>query len=149
MREKKITRYYRKANWCWRHHIPIIPGLLMRICRVLYSVDLPYTCKIGKNVEFQHNGLGCVVHSRAEIGEGTKSYQNVTIGGRNDRGYPIIGKNVFIGAGACVLGGIIVGDNAVIGANATVIENVPDGSVVVGCKARIVKQAGGELLGGE
>lgn len=139
MKEKKITRYFRKANWCWKHHIPVLPGLIMRMCRVIYSVDLPYTCEIGKNVVFQHNGLGCVIHSRAVIGEGTEIYQNVTIGGRNGRGHPVIGKNVFIGAGACILGGITIGDNAVIGANATVIEDVPEGGVVVGNKAKLIK----------
>jgi len=138
MREKKVTRYYRKANWLWRNHVPLFPGLIMRVCRVLYAVDLPYTCVIGKNVVFQHNGLGCVIHSKAIIGEGTEIYQNVTIGGRNGRGHPIIGKNVFIGAGACILGGITIGDNAVIGANATVIDDVPAFSVVVGEKAHIV-----------
>ena len=140
MKEKKITRYYRKANWLWKHRIPILPGVIMRVCRVLYSIDLPFTCDIGKGVEFQHNGLGCVIHSRAVIGDGTKIYQNVTIGGRNGRGYPVIGKNVFIGAGACVLGGITIGDNAVIGANATVIEDVPCNCVVVGNKAQVVSK---------
>ncbi|MCD7824884.1 MAG: serine acetyltransferase [Clostridiaceae bacterium] len=139
MKEKKITRYYRKANWCWKHHIPIIPGFLMRMCRVLYSIDLPYTCEVGRNVEFQHNGLGCVIHSKAVIGEGTQIYQNVTIGGRNGRGHPVIGKNVFIGASAVILGGVSIGDNAVIGANATVLEDVPAGAVVVGEKAHIAK----------
>ncbi len=140
MREKKVTRYYRKANWLWQHNVKILPGLIMRICRVLYACDIPYTCEIGRNVVFQHNGLGVVVHSKAVIGEGTQIYQNVTIGGRNGRGHPIIGKNVFIGAGACVLGGISVGDNAVIGANATVIDDVPVGAVVVGNKARIIEK---------
>lgn len=139
MREKKVTRYFRKANWLWKHHVPFLPGFIMRLCRVLYSCDLPYTCKIGKGVVFQHNGLGCVIHSRAEIGDGTEIYQNVTIGGRNGRGHPVIGKNVFIGAGACVLGGIVIGDNSVIGANATVIDDVPANSVVVGPKANVVK----------
>jgi serine O-acetyltransferase len=139
MREKKITRYYRKANWLWKHHIPFLPGLLMRVCRVLYAIDLPYTCEIGKYVVFQHNGLGCVVHSKAVIGDRTEIYQNVTIGGRNGRGHPIIGADVFIGAGACILGGITVGDRAIIGANTTVIEDVPVGGVVVGEKSRIIK----------
>ncbi len=139
MREKKITRYYRHANRLWRHHIPLLPGFIMRICRVLYGIDLPYTCTIGKNVVFEHNGLGCVIHSQAVIGDGCQIYQNVTIGGRNGRGHPVIGKNVFIGAGAVILGGITIGDNSVIGANATVLTDVPPGSVVVGPKATVVK----------
>jgi serine O-acetyltransferase len=142
MKEKKITRYYRFANKCWKRHIPLLPGIIMRLCRVLYSIDLPYTCEIGKNVTFEHNGLGCVIHSKAVIGENTMVYQNVTIGGRNGRGHPVIGKNCFIGAGACILGGITIGDNCMIGANATVIEDVPSNSTVVGPKAIIISHGG-------
>ena len=39
---------------------------------------------------------------------------------------PIIGDNVFIGAGAKILGPIKIGNGAVIGANAVVTKNVPD-----------------------
>lgn len=138
MKETKITRYFRIANLCWRKRIPLIPGLITRYIRVVYSVDLPYTCKIGKNVTFKHNGLGVVVHQDAEIGDNTVIYQNVSIAGRNNRGVPKIGKDCFIGAGACILGGIKIGDGAMIGANATVIEDVPANATVVGEKARII-----------
>jgi serine O-acetyltransferase len=45
----------------------------------------------------------------------------------------------MIGTGAKILGPIKVGNNAVVGANAVVLEDVPDGAVVVGVPARIVK----------
>lgn len=138
MKEKKITRYFRVANLLWKKGIPFFPGFIMRVCRVLYSVELPYTCSIGENVVFKHNGLGCVIHQNAIIGKNTVIYQNVSIAGRNGRGVPKIGNNCFIGAGACILGGVIIGDDAKIGANATVIEDVPPGATVVGCKARII-----------
>lgn len=47
--------------------------------------------------------------------------------------------NVFIGAGACVLGGITVGDNVSIGANSVVLHDIPDNCVVVGIPGKIVK----------
>lgn len=139
-KEKKITRYYRIANKAWKKNVPLLPEVIMRVCRVLYSIDLPYTCVLGENVVFQHNGLGCVIHSKAEIGEDTVIYQNVTIGGRNGRGHPVIGCNCFIGAGACILGGVTIGDNCMIGANATVIDDIPNNSTVVGPKAHIVER---------
>ena len=40
---------------------------------------------------------------------------------------PIIGDDVFIGAGAKILGAITVGDGARIGANAVVVSDVPPG----------------------
>jgi serine O-acetyltransferase len=54
-------------------------------------------------------------------------------------GCPTIGDDVYIGAGAKVLGRIRVGNNATIGANSLVIRDVPDWAVVVGVPASIVK----------
>ena len=95
---------------------------------------------MGKGIYLGHNGLGCVIHERAVIGENTKIYQNVTIGGRGQSGCPAIGKNVFIGCGACILGGITIGDNANIGSNAVAIIDVPEGCTAVGVPAKIIKK---------
>lgn len=138
--EKGVMKYYRLSNFLWRRKVPIIPGILTRLIRVIYSIDLPYTCTIGKNVVFKHNGLGCVIHHNAQIGDNTVIYQNVSIAGRNNRGVPKIGRNCFIGAGACILGGIVIGDEAKIGANTTIIENVPAKTTVVGYKGRLIKK---------
>jgi len=44
-----------------------------------------------------------------------------------------------IGANATVLPGIVIGPNALVGAGAVVVRDVPDGKVVVGNPARILK----------
>lgn len=54
---------------------------------------------------------------------------------------PVIGNNVFIGAGAKIIGNITVGNNVVIGAGAIVTKSVPDGkNAVVGIN-RIIEQS--------
>ena len=53
---------------------------------------------------------------------------------------PRIGSNVYIGAGAKILGRIQIGNDVVVAANAVVIESVPDGCVVVGVPGRVVKR---------
>ncbi len=45
--------------------------------------------------------------------------------------------NVFLGAGAKVLGDLTLGDNVVVGANSLVIDDVPDHCTVIGVPARI------------
>ena len=59
--------------------------------------------------------------------------QQVTIGtnGKDVGMAPSIGDNVFIGAGAKIIGPIVVGDECKIGANATVVKDVPQGTTVV------------------
>jgi acetyltransferase-like isoleucine patch superfamily enzyme len=51
----------------------------------------------------------------------------------------VIGNNVWIGYGACLLRGVIVGDNAVIGTSSVVTCDVPDNAVVGGIPARLIR----------
>jgi acetyltransferase-like isoleucine patch superfamily enzyme len=52
----------------------------------------------------------------------------------------IIGKRVWVGANATIIGGVTIGDCAVIGAGAVVIRDIPAHSVAVGVPARVVRQ---------
>jgi acetyltransferase-like isoleucine patch superfamily enzyme len=51
----------------------------------------------------------------------------------------VVGSNVWIGYGACVLRGVSIGDNAVVGTNAVVTKDVPANAVVGGIPARIIR----------
>ncbi len=50
-----------------------------------------------------------------------------------------VGSNVWMGYGACVLRGTTVGDDAIIGTSAVVTKDVPDGGVVGGVPARLLR----------
>ena len=61
--------------------------------------------------------------------------QFVTIGGKNPGGEnaaPVIEDDVYIGAGAKIIGNVRVGRGAIVGANAVVTRDVPPYSTVVG-----------------
>ena len=68
--------------------------------------------------------------------------------GRGDkRGYPTIGDNVYLGAGAKVFGKINIGSNVKIGANAVVFMDVPANAVVVMAPGfKIISYEGNESL---
>ena len=51
-------------------------------------------------------------------------------------GAPVIGDNVYIGAGAKIIGGVRIGNNVRIGAGCVVVEDVPDNCTVVMPKPR-------------
>lgn len=140
LKEKNsLMKLYRLMEYFNTKKTPILPGFFMRYIRVIYSCELPTNLKLGKGVVLKHNGLGVVIHPDAIIGENTQIYQNVSIAGRNNRGTPIIGKNVFIGCGACILGGVKIGDNVSIGANAVVLDDIPENAVVVGVPGKVIK----------
>lgn len=52
---------------------------------------------------------------------------------------PVIRPGAKIGANATLLPAIVVGRNALVGAGAVVVHDVPDGKVVVGNPARIIR----------
>lgn len=57
-----------------------------------------------------------------------------------DLAAPIVVKsNCFIGAGALVMRGVTIGENCIVAANAVVTKDVPDGSIVGGNPARVIK----------
>jgi acetyltransferase-like isoleucine patch superfamily enzyme len=51
----------------------------------------------------------------------------------------LVGSNVWIGYGACILRGVSVGDNSIIGTNAVVTKDVPANAVVGGIPARVIR----------
>lgn len=52
---------------------------------------------------------------------------------------PVIRSGAKIGANATLLPGVVIGRNALVGAGAVVVRDVPDGKVVVGNPARVIK----------
>lgn len=74
------------------------------------------------------------------IGANVTIMHQVTIGTRDIDESAVIGDDVFIGAGAKILGKIKIGNGAKIGANAVVIKDVPANATVVGVPGRIIEK---------
>ena len=89
--------------------------------------------------ELPHGLHGVFISRYAQIGEGCRIYQNVTIGEVNGKA-PVVGDNCLIGAGAILLGDIRIGDHVKIGAGAVVNVDVPAGATVVCPPARIIEK---------
>jgi len=105
------------------------------------GVSLPVHTQIGPGFYIGHFG-NIIVHPDTVMGDGCSISQGVTIGvlGGEREGVPRIGNNVYIGAGAKILGPVTIGDGAIIGANAVVLEDVPPGATAVGVPARIIRR---------
>lgn len=95
--------------------------------------------EIGDEVFFGH---------RVMILAGSHEYYRLGIERqRAIRGKPIqIGRGVWIGSGAIVLGGVNIGEHAVIAAGSVVTKDVPPFAMVAGVPAKVVKEIHRESL---
>ena len=123
----------RLAQFLRRIRLYPLSWLVYRWNMLIFSVDIHPAVSLGPGLWMPHP-IGIVMARDAIIGRGCTVYQNVTIGGRGTP--PVIGDEVMIGAGACVIGPVIAGNHVRIGANAVVVESVDEGLHVGGVPAR-------------
>ncbi|HVT88949.1 MAG TPA: hypothetical protein VHD56_08865, partial [Tepidisphaeraceae bacterium] len=80
---------------------------------------------------------GVVINGNVRGGGRVHIEHQVTIGAERGQS-PVLGNDIFIGAGAKIIGGITLGDGCRIGANAAVVDDVPAHATAVGVPARVV-----------
>lgn len=110
-----------------------------------HGAGIPVTASIAGKPSFPHGFYGIFISSGAVIGKNCTIFHQVTIGsntlaGTKKPGAPVIGDNVYIGAGAKIIGGIRVGNNVRIGANCVVTKDIPDNSTVVLSSPRLIER---------
>jgi len=101
-------------------------------------------CIIGRGAEFGPgfvliHSMGVVINGQVKGGSNIHIEHQVTIGAERGRS-PRLGDDLFIGAGAKIIGAVVIGSHTRIGANAVVIEDVPDYATAVGIPARVVRR---------
>lgn len=111
--------------------------LRYRFWTIVTGADIPLNCQIEGGLMLPHPN-GIVIHPDTKIGPNCFLFQQVTIGANEEKGPPLIGGHVDIGAGAKILGDIKIGDHARIGANAVVLSDVQPGATMVGIPARMI-----------
>jgi UDP-2-acetamido-3-amino-2,3-dideoxy-glucuronate N-acetyltransferase len=131
----------------------------------LYGCRIGEGSRIGPFVEIQKGaviGARCKISSHSFVCEGVELEDGVFVGHgvvfTNDR-YPhavtpdgelqgdgdwtlertIVRKEASIGSGAIILCGLTIGENAIVGAGAVVTHDVPDGAIVAGSPARVLR----------
>ncbi len=105
----------------WR--IPLVNHILRMVQTALFGIEINRDVMLGDGVWFVHS-LGVIIGGDSRIGPRVRLFGNNTVGTVRDDGYPVIEEDVWIGAGARVLGPVRVG--------------VPPAHVAVGVPARIL-----------
>jgi len=129
--------WYRLMQWARRWRLVPLELLFNRLNTIFCG------CIIGRGADFGPrfvlvHSIGVVINGAVRGGNDVKIEHQVTIGAER-RQSPVIGDNVFFGAGAKIIGSVSIGNGARVGANAVVVKDVPADSTVVGIPARVVR----------
>jgi serine O-acetyltransferase len=89
-------------------------------------------------VMFHSNGV--VINGKVKGGAHVHLEHEVTIGDDGAGNFPVLGSNIYVGAGAKIIGGVKVGDGARVGANAVLVHDAPPGSTMVGIPAKPIRR---------
>ncbi len=130
----------------WQYCVVFAGAKIGKNCNICAQVLIENDVVIGDNV---------TIKSGVQLWDGLRIGDNVFIGPNatftNDlfprsKEYPeqflqtIIKEGASIGGNATILPGVAIGKNAMVGAGSVVTKDVPDGAVVIGNPAKIVRQ---------
>ncbi|HVT81068.1 MAG TPA: serine acetyltransferase [Phycisphaerae bacterium] len=129
--------YYRLMQRSRRWHLSPLEMLFNKLNAVCCN------CIIGRGADFGPgfvliHSTGVVINGQVRGGSNIYIEHQVTIGAER-RASPVLGNDVFIGAGAKIVGAVTIGDGARIGANAVVVDDVPPYATAVGIPAKVVR----------
>ena len=133
------------------YHVNCAKNPLLKMIAQLYRLRYHRYCvKMGFHVPLNifDEGLSIahygalVVNSKAKVGKNCRIHAMVVIGATNgDPAAPVLGDNVYIGAGAKIVGNIHIADNVAIGANAVVVKSIEEpGTTWGGVPARKISE---------
>lgn len=150
---KKTCVYvlYHKYDWWFLKRKAMIAGYgslwseAYRLCNSKQFFFIGEDAIIESRPNLPHGVNGLFISGGAKIGKNVTILQQVTIGsntieGSKGYGFPQIGNNVYIGAGAKIIGNVRVGNDCKIGANAVVVKDIPDGATVVIDSIRVIEK---------
>lgn len=125
---------YRCMQSCSKHKIAPLEMLFNKLCIVLGG------CIIGRGADFGErfvliHSTGIVINGSVVGGDDIKLEHQVTIGAERGES-PTLGSDIFVGAGAKIVGSVHIADGAKIGANAVVTKSISKGATAVGIPAR-------------
>jgi serine O-acetyltransferase len=128
---------YRMMRFCQTHHLKLGAIILYRLNVFVGHTVIGRGADLGPGLVILHS-IGVVINSNVRAGSNLVLEHGVTIGAEKGQS-PVLGDNIFIGAGAKIIGPVRIGSDVKIGANAVVTKDLPDGATAVGIPATVIK----------
>lgn len=151
-----LQHYNHEKYWNMREYIQNNPSggikkywFAFRIKRIDYRFNASTGISLdGSSAYFAsrptlpHELNGIIIAKRSRIGKNARIFHQVTIGNddKDGKNVPTIGDDVRIYPGAKILGKIHIGDRCIIGANVVLVHDVPDDTLVVVDKPRMIER---------
>ena len=130
IKKKRFSYFVRTIGvWYWKY----------KLRKVSYKTQIQIPPGVvGPGLTIWHWGP-IIINPKSRIGENVVLNPGIVIGHKHENeGAPIIGNNVFIGAGSKIIGQIHIGDNVKIGQNVVIVKDIPSNTTIVSQVARIV-----------
>lgn len=126
---------FRLTHACGRHTLTKPLAIFLRwLNKFLNGCFIGVSADFGPGFVIMHPE-GVIINSKVRAGRNVTLESGVVIGDDKGRS-PTLGNDIYIGAGAKIIGDLSVGDHVKIGANAVVTKSAPDGSTMLGIPAK-------------
>jgi serine O-acetyltransferase len=129
---------YRLMQWSRKYHLKPLEMLFNKLNSICCNCIIGRGADFGPGLVLIHS-TGIVINGAVRGGCNIHIEHQVTIGAER-RQVPVIGDEVFVGAGAKIFGAVRIGPHARVGANAVVVGDVPAHTTVVGIPASVVRR---------
>jgi serine O-acetyltransferase len=139
---------HRFNHWLWKHGLYFPARWHSQWVRFLTGIEIHPAAEIGRRLFIDH-GSGVIIGETSIVGDDCTLYQGVTLGGtgkEHGKRHPTLRNNVYVGAGAKILGNIVIGENCRVGAGSVVLQDVADNSTIVGVPGHIVLRDGKRVV---
>jgi len=127
---------YRVQELLAQWHLAPLALIVHWLNKVLNGCVIGVHARFGPGFVLIHP-IGVVINSSVRGGRNVRLESGVVVGDNRGRS-PVLDDDIFVGAGAKIIGGVHIGTRARIGANAVVLDDVPPGTLAVGIPARII-----------
>jgi serine O-acetyltransferase len=125
---------YRCMRWCANNRLGLLAYFFQWTNKFLNG------CVIGSGANFAPgfvimHPVGIVINSNVVGGNNITLESGVVIGDEKGQS-PVLANNIFVGAGAKIIGGLSVADDVKVGANAVLTKNADTGTTMLGIPAK-------------